>query len=236
MAAKELKQLPFDTAPKQKTVTIGNERTGTLTFPVYGDLTVNEQAWLAANGGVKSAFSYTSKTALIIARKENVEPIEAHNFVAKILAAAIGTPIEMSPAENDWAVKYARELEECAIKVLEVTTAQQTALITCMIRHRLSDMDEWALSDTATIGSELAEEILKFAQVEQSRGKYETPEQAEEGMKEMLGKQLKESTPPKESTSTGETSSTPVESYSPETTTSPNDASDSSQVATSLNA
>ena len=38
--------LPFETRPEQEEVVLGNERTGTLRFPVYNDLTVQEQAWM----------------------------------------------------------------------------------------------------------------------------------------------------------------------------------------------
>ena len=185
-------RLPFNTEPTQRTVVLGNERTGTLEFPVYGDLTVNEQTWLASNGAEKTAFAYTSKAALKIARAEKVEPIVAHNFVARVLGSAMGAELELNETEAQWTVKYVRELEEAAMKVVEITTAQQSILVTCMIRHRLPGMSEWTPSDTSGISSELAEEIMKFAQVEQSRGEFQTPEEADAQMRELLGKQLKE--------------------------------------------
>ena len=234
MAAKQAPRLPFETAPKQETVTLGNERTGTLVFPVFGDLTVNESAWLQSNGATKTAFSFTSITALKIANKERVEPIVAHNFVAKVLAMAMQAPgLTLDKNEETWAVKYADELERCAIKVLEVTTASQNALVTCLIRHRLKGMEDWTLTDTTHMPSELVEAIHEFAQVEQSRGTYNNAEEQVEDLKEMLGKSLKGTTPAEPETSTGESSTTSSETSSPETPTSPEADSDSSPADTS---
>ena len=229
--------LPFDTEPKQRTVTLGNERIGTLTFPVFGDLTVNEQTWLVANGAEKTAFSYTSATALKIANKERVEPIVAHNFVARVLAVAMKAPqIELTEQEQQWMVTYVRDLELCAIRVLEVTTQAQNALVTCMIRHRLPGMEEWTMTDTAGLSSELVEEITKFAQVEQARGEFETVEEQTEAMRELLGKQLRGPSTTTASASSGETSTTGSETSTPETLSSPESVSDPSPPDTSPSA
>lgn len=236
MAVKQAPKLPFDIQPKQETVTLGNERIGTLTFPVYGDLTVNESAWLQSNKAEKSAFSFTSATALKIANLETVEPIVAHNFVAKVLAMAMQAPgLELDDRESEWSVKYVRLLEECAINVLEVTTAAQNALVTCIIRHRLEGMDKWVLSDTAGLPSELVELISEFAQVEQSRGEYTNAEDQVEDLKELLGKSLKEATTSDHPTSTGAPSSTNAKGFSPEIQTSVEADSDSSPADTPSN-
>lgn len=236
MAVKQAPKLPFDIQPKQETVTLGNERIGTLTFPVYGDLTVNETAWLQSNGAEKTAFSFTSGTALKIANLERVEPIVAHNFVAKVLAMAMQAPgLELTEREAEWSVKHVRLLEECAINVLEVTTAAQNALVTCIIRHRLEGMDKWTLSDTSRLPSEMVEQISEFAQVEQSRGTYTNAEDQVEDLKELLGKSLKEVTTNEPETSTGEPSTTNAKGFTPEIKTSAEADSDSSPVDTSLN-
>ena len=209
-------------------VTIGNERIGTLEFPVLGDLTVNEQSYLAANGAQKTAFAYTSRTALKIARAEKVEPIVAHNFVARVLGSAMGANLELDAVESQWVVKYVKDLEEAAMKVVEITSEQQTVLVTCLIRHRLPGMEEWTPADTRQISAELAEEIMKFAQVEQSRGKYQTAEEADEQMKDLLGKRLTEPGRTEQKPSTGPTSSTSSDISTPETPTSPTTDSDPS--------
>lgn len=233
MAVKQAPRLPFDSQPQQETITLGNERVGTLTFPVYGDLTVNESAWLTANKAEKSAFSYTSTTALKIANLERIEPIVAHNFVAKVLAVAMQAPgLELTEKESEWSVKYVRDLELCAINVLEVTTSQQNALVTCLIRHRLEGMHDWSLSDTAELPSELVEQISEFAQVEQSRGTYTNAEDQVEDLKELLGKSLTEATTKPQTTSTGQPSSTNAKGFTPETKNSAESASDSSPADT----
>lgn len=237
MAVKQTPKLPFTTEPQQRTVTLGNDRIGRLTFPVYGDLTVNEQTWLVANGAEKTAFSYTSVVALKIANQERIEPIVAHTFVARVLAMAMKTPgIELEAIEREWMVKYVKELEHCAVKVLEITTAQQNTLVTCMIRHRLEGMEDWLPSDTTTLSSELCEEIMKFAQIEQSRGEFESEEEQTEALKDLLGKQLKEPSMTTPSTSTGESSITSSETSTPETPTSPGSDSDGSPPDTSPSA
>jgi len=228
-------QLPFHSEPKTRNVVLGNERIGTLEFPVLGDLTVNEQAWLAANGAEKSAFAYTSRAALKIARAEKVEPIIAHNFVARVLGSAMGATLELDAIESQWVVKYVKDLEEAALKVVEVSTKQQNLLVTCMIRFRLPGMQEWTPSDTSTISSELAEEIMKFAQVEQSRGQYQTAEEADTQMKELLGKQLTERGRSQQPL-TGEKSSISSDSSIPATQISPPNDSDGSKPDTLPNA
>jgi hypothetical protein len=207
--------LPFETAPEQKEVVIGNERTGTLKFPVYGDLTVQESAWMAAEGSRKTAFNYTSKVALKIARDKNAKPIDTHSFVAKVLAAAMGAEIEFSAVESDWQVEYVRDLEDCAMKVLEVSVAQQQMLVTAMIRHRLPDMGHWEIRDTAGMSSELCGLIYEFAMTEQSRGEMQDPiKETVQEVQELLGKS-KTAPTPTPSQSTGRKRSTRAASSSP---------------------
>ena len=181
--------LPFHTAPKQETVEIGNERTGILTFPKYNDLTVTESAWMAANGTKKTAFQFTSKVALKIARAEQAKPIDTHAFVAKVLAAAMGAQVEFTALELEWQVAYVNDLEHVAFEVLDLAVVQQQMLVTCVIRHRLPNMGEWTNRDTANMPSELCELIYQFALKEQSRGESEDPTgDSINELEEMLGK------------------------------------------------
>lgn len=213
MASSALK-LPFQTAPQHETVTLGNERTGTLEFPVYNDLTVTETAFMAANGTKNTAFSYTSKCALKIAREENEKPIDTHTFVSKVLVASMGGDIQFTEKETTWQVKYIRDLEETAFKVLELSVMQQQMLVTCVIRHRLPGMSEWTSEETANLPSELCEAIYEFALKEQGRGEdYDKEGQVEE-VAEMLGKSKTELME-EPSIQTGETSSTKSETSTP---------------------
>ena len=201
--------LPFLTKPQEATIVVGDESTGTLEFPVYNDLTVNESAWLSANQTKETAFTYTSKAALKIARAEKIKPIDAHGFVAKVLAAAMGAQdLEFTAAELEYQVKYIRDLEETAFKVLEISVASQQMLVTAVIRHRLEGMSEWGPSDTANMPSHLCEAIYEFALKEQSRGVSEDPSaDTLDEVEELLGKSKTEFTtaPPK---STGRKRST----------------------------
>ena len=135
-----------------ETVLLGNKRCGVLEFPVYNDLTVNESAWLQSSGSGKTAFQFTSKLALKIARAEKVKPVDAHGFVAKILAGAMGMGgMELSDGEQNWAVKYVIELEDVGMQVLEISTQATNLLVTCVIRHRLKGMEEWSPAQTANL-------------------------------------------------------------------------------------
>lgn len=217
--------------PVAETVILGNERTGTLEFPRFNDLTVNETAWLTANNAAKTSFSYTSKLAVKIARKERCTPLEAHGFVAKVMAAAMGADVEFSKKENDWTVLWVRELEEVAMQVLETTTAQQNLLVTCLIRHRLKGMENWGPHDTSELPTELVNAIHEFAIEEQNRGVPQSVEEATEKLGELLKKSQTASTKTTPE-STGEPSTTSSETSAPETPTSPTSDSETSEAAT----
>lgn len=227
-------KLPFVTAPKTETRIVGNERCGQLEFPVYGDLTVNEAAWLTANSGGKTAFTFTSRLALKIARQEKAKPIDTHAFVAKILATAMGTGgLELNEKEQTWSVRYVQDLEECALNVLEASTRTQNALVTCVIRHRLPDMESWTPADTANLPSELCEAIFAFAVEERDRNAGSlSPEEAVAETEELLGKLRTEATKMVED-QTGPASTSSSESSTPATPTTPVSASAGSSAATS---
>ncbi len=211
-------KLPFLTKPKTDRIIIGSEQTGTLEFPVYNDLTVTEAAWLQGEGATKSAFNYTSQTALKIAKAERIKPLDAHFFVSKVLGAAMGAEVELSEAEQAWSVHYVRELEECALKVLEVTVAAQNCLVTCLIRHRLPGMESWTPTDTSNMPSELCHLIYEFAVQEQNRGVPETQEDAVKELSDLLGKSKTELTkPPRKSTGRKRTTSSEKSTQETET-------------------
>ena len=232
--ADSVSKLPFVTSPKIETRVIGNERTGTLEFPVYGDLTVNEAAWLTANSGGKTAFTFTSRLALKIAKNEKCKPLDAHGFVAKILATAMGTEgLDLDSREQAWSVRYVTDLERCALDVLEATTQTQNALVTCIIRHRLPNMTDWAPADTANLPSELCEAIFAFAVEERDRGERSlTPEEAVAETEEALGK-LRAEVGTTLSRQTGQESTSNSESSTPQTPTSEEKTSATKKPATS---
>lgn len=224
-------RLPFKTSPHQEIVEVGNERCGVLVFPEYHDLTVNESAWIATQAAESNTFSITSRLALKIAKLERCQPIEAHAFVAKVLAAAMGSNVEFSERENGWTVKYVRELEHTALRVVEVSIAQQNILVTAVIRNRLQGCEDWQITDTSKLPGELVEAIYSFAQKEKNHGVSMTVEDANEEVEEALGK-LKQELTKMENPPTGEPSSTESDTSTQEATSSPTSDSDSSQPAT----
>ena len=221
-------RLPFKTAPEVTTREVGNERTGILVFPVYKDLTVNESAWLAQNTAEQNAFSYTSKIALKISKIEGCKPITAHHFVAKVLAKAMGANAELTDEEEGWTVKYVNELEQTALKVVEISIAQQNLIVTTLIRHRLPKMGAWTPSDTASLPAELVEEIYKFAQEEKNHGIPETIEETNKNMEDAL-KKLKTEAGKSPSSRTGKRSISASKKSTQAAKTTATKTSDSSQ-------
>ncbi len=222
------KRLPFKLAPEVSTKEIGNDRCGILVFPVYNDLTVSESAWMAAQNAEANAFSYTSKLALKIAKIEGIEPIEAHAFVAKVLAMSMGAQAELSPDEESYTVKYVAELENTALKVIDISLNQQNMLVTALIKNRLEGMSEWTIQDTQQMSSELVELIYKFAQQEKNHGEPMSVEQINQEMTEQLGKSRKAPTKSRKRR-TGKKSSTGFNTSTPETQTTLSTDSESSQ-------
>ena len=222
-------RLPFKTAPKISYREIGTERTGVLVFPVYADLTVNESAWLAQNTAEQNAFSYTSKVALKISNIEGIKPLDAHHFVAKVLAKAMGAVAELTEKEEGMTVKYVKELEQTAMKVVEISLAQQNLIVTALIRHRLEGMAEWTLNETANLPNELVEAIFLFAQEEKNHGVPQTSEEANIEMEDAL-KKLKKEVGKSPSSRTGKKSISSSKSSTPETKTTPTKTSDKSQL------
>ena len=207
--------LPFVTAPKEATKVVGTAQTGQLEFPVFGGLTVAETAYLQQEGATSTAFSFTSKVALKIAKAEKVKPIEAHTFVAKVLAGGLGTSVEFTPDEADWQVRYLSDLEDVALKVMEISLANSVALVTTVIRHRLPGMEEWTIADTKGMPQALLEEIFVFASGEQQGTEEYDPEKAKEEVADALGKSPKAPSK-KPSQRTGRKSSTSSEASTPE--------------------
>jgi ribosomal protein S21 len=221
-------RLPFKTAPEISYREIGTEKTGILVFPVYSDLTVNESAWLAQNTAEQNAFSYTSKIALKIANIEGIKPLDAHHFVAKVLAKAMGAVAELTDKEENMTVKYVKELEQTAMKVVEISLAQQNLIVTALIRHRLAGMNDWTIHDTAGLPNDLVEAIFLFAQQEKNHGVPQTMEETNNEMEDAL-KKLKREAGKSPSSRTGKKSITSSKRSTPVAKTTATTTSDSSQ-------
>lgn len=235
MSQPPVSRLPFKIAPIIAAEDVGNERCGVLTFPRYNDLTVNESAWITSQAVDTNSFNCTSRLALKIAKLEGVKPLVAHGFVAKVLAMAMGSTLKLSEEEEDWTVKYVKELEATAMKVVDMALSQQNLLVTAVIRHRLPDTTNWTLEDTGRLPSELVECIYTFAQKERNHGQLTTLEEVNAEIEESLGKLQTEvtKTPRKR---TGRKSSTGFNSSTPVAETSLTTVSDSSPALTPSNA
>jgi len=203
-------QLPFKTAPTERKVVVGSPEIGELEFPAYNGLTVAETNWLQQSGANKTAFAFTARCALKIAKEEKVKPIDAHAFVAKVLAGGVGANVQFTPKEENWQVKYLPDLEQAGLEVLEVSVKNQIALVTTVIRHRLEGQSEWDLQATRTLPQALVDAIYTFAISEQSGGVAYDEEKAQEELAEALGKSQKAPTK-KRSRSSGRKSSTSSE-------------------------
>lgn len=210
---------------------IGNDRTGTLEFPVYNDLTVSESSWMAAQMAESNTFSYTSRLALKISKLEHCNPVEAHTFVAKVLAKAMGAKAELNTEEEGWTIKYCKELEQTALKVVDVSMQQQNLLVTAVIRHRLPGMADWTLSDTEALPNELVQGIYVFAMAEKNHGHVQTIEEVNRDLEEQLGKLMPAPMKSRKSR-TGRKSSTGANTSTQETPISPTSDSAASPAPT----
>jgi len=211
-----LQALPFKTAPITRKTVVGNAQVGTLEFPAYSGLTVAETNWLQQSGASKTAFAFTAKAALKIAKAEKVKPIDAHQFVAKVLAGGIGADVQFSPEEENWQVKYLTDLEYAATMVVEISVSNQISLVTTVIRHRLEGQSEWDIAATQTLPQALVDEIYQFALSEQAGGVVVDENTIREDLAEALGKS-KTAPTKKRKRSTGRKSSTNSDSSTQET-------------------
>jgi len=225
-------QLPFITTPVKKTTVVGNAEIGELEFPVFNGLTVAETSWLQQSGATKTAFAFTARCALKIAKEEKIRPIDAHSFVAKVLAGGVGANVQFNAKEENWQVKYLPDLEQAGLEVLEVSVKNQIALVTTVIRHRLEGQDEWDIASTQTLPQALVDAIYTFAVGEQQGGVEYDEEKAKEELAEALGKSQKGPTK-KRSRSTGRKPSTTQETSTPQIETSPVSDSETSSLPTS---
>jgi hypothetical protein len=195
---------------------VGNPTVGELEFPVYGGLTVSESAFLSTQSSAETAFSHTSALAVYMAKEEKIQPLEAHNFVAKMITAAVGADHSFTRDELQWQVKYMNQLQDVAMAVATISINNMAALVTTLIRHRLPGMEEWSIADTKGLPQELVDEVYRFAISEQQKGQEFDEEEVKRDLVESLGKSQKAPTKSRKG-STGVKSSTSSASSTPAT-------------------
>ena len=186
------KTLPFKTAPKEEVYLVGNERVGELEFPVHGDLTVREQAYINEHLSKHSTFLEIARISNKIAKAEKIQPIAAHRFLTKCATAALNNQGDFDTKEENLRVKYAREIEGLIAFLLKIQWERQ--LITCaaLVRHRLAGMEEFNPEDARELSQTLVTEIYGFSLLEvgaaSAEDKTDSPEEMEAEIEENLGK------------------------------------------------
>ncbi len=186
------KTLPFKTAPREEVYIVGNEKIGELEFPVVGDLTVREQAYINEHLSKHSTFLEIARISNKIAKAQKIQPIAAHRFLTKCATAALNGSGQFDTKEENLRVKYAREIEGLIEFLLKTQWERQ--LITCaaLVRHRLDGMAEFTPDDARELSQNLVTEIYGFSLIEQGAVVNESEEEQvldpEKVIEEKLGK------------------------------------------------
>lgn len=188
------KPLPFKTAPTKQIHTVGNEQIGELEFPVMGDLTVREQAWINDHLKRKSTFLELARIANKVAKAEKIQPIAAHRFLTKCATSALnvtgnGPEPDFDSKEENLRVKYAREIEELCEFLLATQWHRQCVTAAALIRFRLEGMEDFEPEDCEEMSQVLVTEIFGFALLEQTAAIGDEAEEiTDEKIEEDLGK------------------------------------------------
>jgi len=185
------KKLPFKTAPKQEIQLIGNERVGELEFPVLGDITVREQAYINDNMGKRSTFLELARIANKVAKAEKIQPVAAHKFLTKCATSALQPQLGLpfGELEENWKVKYAREIEQLCEFLLKEQWERQCITAAALIRYRLEGMEDFEVDDARDMSQILITGIYAFSMMEMNAGAdVEAEPPTEEEIEEDLGK------------------------------------------------
>lgn len=182
-------KLPFKTAPTRTTKEVGNAGTGVLEFPVYGDLTVREQAFITEHLAKNSTFLEIARIANKVAKAAKIQPVAGHRFVTKCVTFQMLGKGEFDEKEENLRVKFARELEELAASLLQQQWERQLVTVTALVRYRLEGMAEFDVEDARDMSQALVTEIYTFALVETGAAQDEDENmESEADLAEGLGK------------------------------------------------
>lgn len=182
-------KLPFKTAPKKATKEVGNAEIGVLEFPVVGDLTVREQAFITEHLSKNSTFLEIARIANKVAKAAKIQPVAGHRFVTKCVTFQMLGKGEFDEKEENLRIKFARELEELASSLLKQQWERQLVTVTAVVRYRLEGMKDFSIEDARDMSQSLITEIYSFALVE--TGAAQDPDEAmesEDDLAEGLGK------------------------------------------------
>ena len=182
-------KLPFKTQPKTETREIGNEEIGILEFPVVGDLTVREQAFINEELANNSTFLEVARIANKVAKAAKIHPVAAHRFVTKCITFAMLSQGEFDEKEESLRIKFARELEELSTFLLNAQWHRQVVTVTALVRYRLEGMEDFSLEDAKDLSQQLLMEIYSFALVEMGAASEEEKDlESEKDLAASLGK------------------------------------------------
>lgn len=182
-------KLPFKTQPTVEVREIGNEETGILEFPVVGDLTVREQAWINTELASNSTFLEVARISNKVAKAAKIQPVAAHRFVTKCITFAMISEGKFDEKEESLRLKFAREIEELSTFLLNAQWHRQLVTATALIRYRLEGMEEFSIDDAKDLSQQLLMEIYSFALIEMGAATTgEEEKETEADLAESLGK------------------------------------------------
>lgn len=182
-------KLPFKTRPTEEIREVGNEEIGILEFPVVGDLTVREQAYINEQLANNSTFLEIARIANKIAKAAKIQPVAAHRFVTKCVTFQMLGQGEFDTKEENLRIKFARELEELGAFLLSAQFHRQLVTAAALIRYRLEGMQDFTYEDAKELSQQLLFEIYSFALIEMGAAtEGEDNLESEEDIAESLGK------------------------------------------------
>tara|TARA_B100000035_G_scaffold304779_1_gene304872 strand:+ start:2232 stop:2786 length:555 start_codon:yes stop_codon:yes gene_type:complete len=182
-------KLPFKTAPQAATRLVGNDKIGTLEFPVVGDLTVREQAYITDALAKKSTFLELARVANKVSRAAKIQPVAAHRFLTKCVTAnMLGKDEGFDEKEENLRIKFAREIEEVSTFLLKTQWERQLVTVAALVRYRLEGMEKFSPDDCRDLSQQLIVEIYTFALEEQGSAEGDAVLTSEDDLAEQLGK------------------------------------------------
>ena len=129
---------------------VGNDKIGTLEFPVVGDLTVREQAYITDGMAKNSTFLELARVANKVARSAKIQPVAAHRFLTKCVTANMVGKGDFDEKEENLRIKFAREIEELSTFLLKTQWERQLITVAALVRCRLEGMEEFTTGIAAT--------------------------------------------------------------------------------------
>lgn len=177
-APKKKKPLPFKTQPKKETKLVGDEVSGILEIPVFGDVTVREQAWITERLSNQSTFRETARVANKISRAEKgFTPMGAHSLVTRCVTTALSGESEFTQDEENLRIKYSREIDELIQYLLDQQWRRQLVTAAALVRFRVKGQETFDEDDARDLPNQLVTDLYGLAMLEQNRATFETEEE-----------------------------------------------------------